>query len=97
MEIQITSNTKNELLSRSELAFTATYDGETPSRKDIGAKIAVLQNAPVENVVLSPLATRFGQRVVTGITRIYDSLSALKETENSYLITRSEPKAKVEK
>ena len=93
MEIKITSNTKNELLSRSELAFTVTYDGATPSRMDIAAKIAALQNAAVENVVLSPLAGRFGQRAVNGVARIYDSADALKATENAYIIARGQPKA----
>ncbi len=93
MEIKITSNTRNELLSRSELAFTANYDGATPSRMDISAKIAALQNVPVETVVLSPLQSRFGQRAVQGIARIYDSVEAMTATENKYLIARGQPKA----
>ena len=93
MEIKITSNTRNELLSRSELAFTASYDGATPSRMELSAKIAALQNAPVENVILSPLAGRFGQRAIQGIARIYDSAEAMNATENKYLIARGQPKA----
>ncbi|HJJ31077.1 MAG TPA: 30S ribosomal protein S24e [Methanocorpusculum sp.] len=96
MEIKITSNTRNELLNRSELAFTAAYDGATPSRMDLIAKIAALQNAPVENVVLSPLGGRFGQRAISGIARIYDSADALKATENEYLVARGQPKAAAE-
>ena len=93
MEIKITSNTRNELLNRSELAFTASYDGATPSRMDLIAKIAALQNKPVENVVLSPLAGRFGQRAISGVARIYDSVDALKATENAYIVARGQPKA----
>ncbi|HJJ61870.1 MAG TPA: 30S ribosomal protein S24e, partial [Methanocorpusculum sp.] len=83
MEIKINSNTRNELLSRSEIAFTATYEGATPSRMDIGAKIAALQNVPVENLILSPLQSRFGLRAVQGVARIYDSAEALKATERA--------------
>lgn len=93
MEIKITSNTRNELLSRNEVAFTAMYDGATPARADIGAKIAAMQNTPVENLLLSPLKGRFGARAVNGIARIYDSPEALKATEREYLIARGQPKA----
>ena len=96
MEIKITSNTRNELLSRSEVVFTAVYEGATPSRMDIGAKIAALQNAPVENLVLSPLQSRFGVRAVQGVARIYDSVEALKATERAYLITRGQKKEEAE-
>jgi small subunit ribosomal protein S24e len=92
MEIKITSNIRNELLSRNEVAFIATYDGATPARADIGAKIAAIQNASFENLILSPLKGRFGARAVTGVARIYDSPEALKATEREYLITRGQPK-----
>ena len=96
MEIKINSNTRNELLSRSEIAFTATYEGATPSRMDIGAKIAALQNVPVENLILSPLQSRFGVRAVQGVARIYDSVEALKATERAYLIARGQKKEEAE-
>ena len=92
MEIKINSNTRNELLSRSEIAFTATYEGATPSRMDIGAKIAALQNVPIENLILSPLQSRFGLRAVQGVARIYDSAEALKATERAYLVARGPKK-----
>lgn len=92
MEIKINSNTRNKLLSRSEIAFTATYEGATPSRMDIGAKIAALQNVPVENLILSPLQSRFGLRAVQGVARIYDSEEALKATERAYLVARGQKK-----
>jgi len=96
MEIKITSNTRNELLSRNELAFTASYEGATPARSDIGAKIAAMHNAPVENLILSPLKGRFGTKAVTGVARIYDTPEALKSTEREFLIARGQPKAEKE-
>ena len=92
MEIKINSNTRNELLSRSEIAFTATYEGATPSRMDIGAKIAALQNVPIENLILSPLQSRVGLRAGQGVARIYDSAEALKATERAYLVARGQKK-----
>ena len=96
MEIKINSNTRNELLSRSEIAFTATYEGATPSRMDIGAKIAALQNVSVENLIISPLQSRFGVRAVQGVARIYDSAEALKATERAYLVARGQKKEEAE-
>ncbi|HJJ42205.1 MAG TPA: 30S ribosomal protein S24e [Methanocorpusculum sp.] len=96
MEIKINSTTRNELLARNEIAFTAKYEGATPSRAEIGKKIAALENAPLENLILSPLKGRFGARAVTGIARIYDSPEALKATEHEYLIVRGQPKAEAE-
>ncbi|HJJ89463.1 MAG TPA: 30S ribosomal protein S24e [Methanocorpusculum sp.] len=93
MEIEITSNTRNELLSRNEVAFTAKYIGATPTRADIGAKIAAMQNAPVENLILSPLRGRFGVMEVVGVARIYDSPKELQATERAYLISRGHSKA----
>ncbi|HJJ50620.1 MAG TPA: 30S ribosomal protein S24e [Methanocorpusculum sp.] len=96
MEIKITSNTRNELLSRNELAFVVSYDAATPARADIGAKIAAMQNTPVENLILSPLKGRFGSKSVTGVARIYDTPEALKSTELGFLIARGEPKTEKE-
>ncbi len=96
MEIKITSNTRNELLSRNELAFNASYEGPTPARSDIGAKIAAMHNGPVENLIISPLKGRFGTKSVTGVARIYDTPEALKSTEREFLITRGQPKAEKE-
>jgi len=45
MEISITSDKQNELLSRRELEFTLNYTGATPSRKLVQAKIAAMMNA----------------------------------------------------
>jgi small subunit ribosomal protein S24e len=59
---------------------------------DIGAKIAALQNVPVENLILSPLQSRFGLRAVQGVARIYDSAEALKATERAYLVARGQKK-----
>ncbi len=96
MEIKITSNTRNELLSRNEVAFTAVYDGATPARADIGAKIAAMQNTPVEKLILSSLKGRFGTKSVAGVARIYDSVEALNATERAFLIARGKPKAEKE-
>ena len=90
MDIKITNNTRNELLSRNEIGFTATYDGSTPTRIDIGAKIAALQNVPVNNLVLSPLESKFGSRSISGVARIYDTPELLKSTEREYLIKRGQ-------
>ncbi|MBR1369693.1 30S ribosomal protein S24 [Methanocalculus chunghsingensis] len=96
MEITITNDTRNELLYRKEVEFTMTYEGATPSRKQIIGKIAALLNAKEETMVLDPIKTRFGSCDATGVTRIYDTVEARDRTERPYLINRGQPKAEAE-
>ncbi len=96
MEITITNDTRNELLYRKEVEFTMTYEGATPSRKQIIGKIAALLNAKEETMVLDPVRTRFGSCDAAGNARIYDTVEARDRTERSYLINRGQPKAEAE-
>ena len=44
MDFEITSDKRNELLSRREVQFTLKYDGATPSRMQIIGKLCALLN-----------------------------------------------------
>ena len=88
MEISITSNKQNELLSRRELEFTITYTGATPTRKMVHAKLAATMNAAKEQVVLDSMKSRFGITILTGSARVYQSKDDLVKLEHGYLMTR---------
>ncbi len=88
MEISITSDKQNELLSRRELEFTITYTGATPSRKMVHAKLAASVNAGREQVVLDSMKSRFGLSVLKGSARVYQSREDLERLEHDYLMTR---------
>jgi small subunit ribosomal protein S24e len=88
MEISITSDKKNELLSRRELEFTITYNGATPTRKLVHAKLAAMVNAAKDQVVLDSMKCRFGITILKGSARVYESKDDLVKLERAYLMTR---------
>lgn len=96
MDFEITSDKRNELLSRREVRFTLQYDGATPSRMQIIGKICALLNVKDQQVVLDSLKSRFGKMELTGEARIYDSEEVKKKTERAHLMTRGMPKPKEE-
>jgi len=96
MDIQISANTRNELLLRNEVEFTLTFDGATPSRKEIIGKLGALLNANEEKMALDSIKTHYGSCVGKGLARVYDSPEARDRTEREYLIARGQPKAEAE-
>ncbi|MCX6682416.1 MAG: 30S ribosomal protein S24e [Methanoregula sp.] len=96
MDFEITSDKRNELLSRREVRFTLQYDGATPSRMQIIGKICALLNVKDQQVVLDSLKSRYGRMELTGEARIYDSEEVKKKTERAHLMTRGMPKPKQE-
>ena len=96
MEFEITSDTRNELLGRRELRFILTYDGATPSRKEIRGKLCALNNINENLVVLDSLRTGYGRMQLNGFMRIYDTEEGRQRTERSYLMERGMPKKEEE-
>jgi small subunit ribosomal protein S24e len=96
MDFEVTSDKRNELLSRREVRFTLRYEGATPSRMQIIGKICALLNVKEQQVVLDSLNSIFGKMELTGDVRIYDSEEGRKKTERAHLMTRGIPKPKEE-
>jgi len=92
MDVAITSDTRNELLSRREIRFTLRYDGATPSRPQIIGKLCALLNVKEQQVVLDSLRGSFGKTELTGEVRIYDTEEGRKKTERAHFMTRGLPK-----
>ena len=88
MEISITSDKQNELLSRREIEFTITYNGATPTRKLVQAKLAATMNAGRDQVVLDSMKSRFGISILKGSARVYQNKDDLVKLERAYLMTR---------
>ena len=93
-DVKITGDRRNELLGRRELSFTLAYAGSTPSRSEVMGKICAILSLDEKKVVLDSVKTRFGERKMLGIARIYDNEEMLKKTERPYLMERGRPKAK---
>jgi small subunit ribosomal protein S24e len=96
MHFEIVRDERNELLNRRELKFVLTYEGATPSRRDILGKLCALYNIDNDLAVLDSLKTVFGKQELMGTVRIYDARDALEATEAGYLLKRGMPKAEGE-
>ena len=96
MDFEITSDKRNELLSRKEVQFTLKYDGATPSRMQIIGKLCALLNVKEHQVTLDTLNSSFGKSELTGAARIYDSEESRNKTERPHLAARELPKKKEE-
>ena len=89
MDFEFTRDEYNGLLKRRELNFVLTFEGATPSRRQILGKLCALQNVPESCVVLDTLKTSFGKQELNGQARIYQDAETMKMTEPSHLIERS--------
>jgi small subunit ribosomal protein S24e len=92
-DLKITSDRRNELLMRRELSFTLGYTGSTPSRSEVMGKVCAILNLDEKKVVLDSVKTRFGERKMLGIARVYDDEEMMMKTERPYLRERGKPKA----
>lgn len=92
MDIEITSDTRNELLLRREIRFTIRYEGATPSRLQVIGKLCALANVKEQQIVLDSMKTGFGRTELTGEARIYDTEDQRKKTERAHLMERGQPK-----
>ena len=57
-------------------------------------KVCAILNLDEKKVVLDSVKTRFGERKMLGIARVYDDEETLKKTERPYLMERGKPKPK---
>jgi small subunit ribosomal protein S24e len=88
MEITITSDVDNVLLNRRELGFNIAFNGATPSRKMVHAKLAAMLNTPKNQLVIGSLQNRFGMMLINGDARVYTTVEDLKKIEREYLLKR---------
>ncbi len=89
MDFEFTKEEENKLLNRTELDFVLTYDGATPSRKEILGKLCALRNVKPELCVLSSLKTEFGKQEIAAQARIYTDAEALKSIELEHVVEHS--------
>ncbi|WOF17078.1 30S ribosomal protein S24e [Methanoplanus sp. FWC-SCC4] len=89
MDFEFTRDEENKLLDRTELDFILTYEGATPSRREIIGKLCALRNVDPKLCVVDSLVGEFGKQEIVGRARIYGDVSALKATELEYVVERS--------
>ncbi len=96
MDFEITQDRRNELLRRREVEYTLRFSGPTPSRVQIGGKLAAVLNVNEKHLALDSLRTRYGRMELHGKARIYDNADERQKTERSYILSRGIPKPKEE-
>lgn len=96
MDFEFTRDEENKLLNRTELDFVLTYEGATPSRKEMMGKLCALRNVNPKNCVVDSLAGEFGKQEIVGQARFYESEEELKATELDYIVKRCNSEEKPE-
>ncbi|MBR9681080.1 MAG: hypothetical protein GOU98_04655 [Candidatus Altiarchaeota archaeon] len=82
MKIEILKDTKNPLLSRRQIEFVVTHEGNpTPNKLDVAEHLAAKLNADINLMVIEGYATRFGSNVSPGTCLVYDSTDAMNKAE----------------
>ncbi len=89
MEVYVENDRYNPLLKRKEVYCRLSFDGKTPSRAEVRAKIAGLMNAELERVVVDYIKTEFGKTEARCYVKIYDSVEDLKAIEEDHIIERN--------
>ena len=78
MEIKIIQKKKNPLLSRLEVEAEASFLNEaTPKKEDVKKKIASMEKADENLVVVKNISMKFGEGKANFLTYIYESKDKL--------------------
>ncbi len=89
MNFEFIRDENNGLLNRQEVEFVLTFDGATPSRREIMGKLCALRNVAENCVVLDSIKQGFGKQELRGALRIYDDEETRNKVELAHLIERT--------
>ncbi len=89
MDIKIIKEKNNALLNRRELNLNIGFDGATPSRSDLKAKVAAMLNVAQELVIIQKMEKQFGKQAVSAYVKIYENADRMKQVEAKYVIERN--------
>ena len=88
MDLEIISKENQPLFSRLEIKFVVN-ESKTPRKEEVRKKIAALQNAKEDAVVVEKITNRFGDKRFEGRAKIYDSKEKMQEMEPEHIIARN--------
>ncbi|ABR55324.1 Ribosomal protein S24e [Methanococcus vannielii SB] len=89
MDIKIISDKNNPLLHRREVKFLATFDGATPSIKDVKVKLVAILNAKKEMLVIDTLDQEFGKLEAKGYAKIYEDEKIMNTVEKKSVLEKN--------
>jgi small subunit ribosomal protein S24e len=97
MNVNLTKREKNPLMHREEIEFEVTDTKNTPSRKEVIAKIAALTNAKPNTVTITKIESTYGSMSAHGQAKVYEDPAFMKTVESEYLAKRGIKEKKEEK
>ncbi len=89
MEVYVEKERYNPLLKRKEVYCRLSFEGKTPSRSEVRAKIAGLMNAEPERAIVDYIKTEFGKTEARCYVKIYDTVEDLQKIEEEHIIERN--------
>jgi ribosomal protein S24E len=91
--IEIVEESKNPLISRTEIKFRVDHFGAgTPNRLEIKKKIAAMKNANEKLTIIRKIQTHFGGSYDIGTVYIYETSDDLQFFEPFHIKVRNLPK-----
>ncbi|MBI5000162.1 MAG: 30S ribosomal protein S24e [Euryarchaeota archaeon] len=98
MELEVTNQRENHLLSRIEVSFRASHQGEpTPKREAVRDELAKQLKATKDRVMIDHMESGFGQNVTQGYAKVYKTKEAALGLESEHILVRNGLAAKKEK
>lgn len=88
MDLTITKQTENPLLSRKEVQAKIVFEGATPNRVDVQKALAKSIKADEKMVIVQTIQTSFGHSNATVVAHAYSDENAMKANERANLLEK---------
>ncbi|MCA9478718.1 MAG: hypothetical protein KDK61_08815 [Simkania sp.] len=88
MDLTITKQTENPLLSRKEVEAKIIFEGATPKRSDVQKDLAKAVKAAEKMVIVQTIQTVFGQTQAQVVAHVYSDENAMKANERANLLEK---------
>lgn len=88
MDLQITNQTENALLSRNEVTAKMQFEAATPARKEVQVALAKALKAKEEMTIVKKIATEYGSPFATVTAYVYSDENAMQRLERKNLIEK---------
>jgi small subunit ribosomal protein S24e len=89
MEIEITKKDPKPLLKRTEVLGRITFEGATPSRKEVVAAVSKAMNAKKDVIIVRRVTTEYGSQAADLIAYVYEDRKALEALERDFAIKKN--------
>lgn len=88
MDLQITTQKENALLSRNEVIGKLQFEGATPSRKDIQKVVAKKLKAKEAMVIIQQVLVEYGTSFAKVTAFVYSDETAMNRLERKNLLEK---------